>query len=252
MEDKNERGKGVKTFLGKIVKELFPEDYTCDICGAETFGDNLCADCLEKVTFNNKNTCPVCGRKTSRPEICMECKSKPPLYKKAVSPFVYENGVTVLVYKFKNGKPYLKNFFADKIAETLVGFPKIDCMVYVPLARLSAIKRGYNQSKLLATCLSKRILTPVIKNAIVRVKSAHAQKRLSVKQRKDNVKGAFKVNKREEIKGKSVLIVDDVMTTGSTVDELSRILIAAGAKKVYVATVASVEYLPPDKQKNKE
>ena len=241
-----------KTFLNKIFKELFPENYTCDICGAEIYDGNFCPACLEKLTFNDKHCCPLCGRKTFRDEICMECKSKPPLFKKAVSAFVYENGATVLVFKFKNGKPYLKKLFADKIAEKLVGFPEIDCIVYVPLAKLSAIKRGYNQSRLLATALSSRILTPVVYGAIRRVKRGRVQKGLTREERAENVKGAFKVVKREEIKGKSVLLVDDVMTTGSTVNEVSRLLLSAGAKEVFVATVASVEYLTAEKQAEKE
>ena len=181
----------------------------------------------------------------------MECKSKPPLFKKAVSVFVYENGATVLISKFKNGKPYLKELFADKIAEKLVGFPEIDCIVYVPLTTLSLIKRGYNQSRLLATSLSKRVQTPVVYGALKRVKQARAQKGLTREQRTENVKGVFKIQKRKEIKDKSVLLVDDVMTTGSTVNEISRLLLSAGAKEVYVATVASVEYLSAEKKREK-
>ena len=245
------RKKHGKLVLNKFFKELFPENYTCDICGAETFRGNFCADCLPKVTYNNKHTCPVCGRKTSRDEICMECKSKPPLFKKAVSAFVYENGVTILISKFKNGNPYLKEFFADKLAERLIGFSQIDCIVYVPLTRLSAVKRGYNQSRLLASSLSGRVQTPVLHGAIKRVKRGRVQKGLTQKERVENVKGAFKIAKRKEIKGKSVLLVDDVMTTGSTVNEVSRILLSAGAKEVFVATVASVEYLTPEKRLEK-
>lgn len=200
--------------------------------------------------LNDKNTCPVCGRKTFRPEICMECKSKPPLFKKAVSAFVYEKGVTVLISKFKKDKPYLKNYFAEKLAECLVGFPEIDCIVYVPVTPLSAIKRGYNQSRLLAAALSKRIQTPVIYGAIKIVKKTRVQKGLTGKKRIENVKGAFKIKKRKEINGKSVLLVDDVMTTGATVNEISRVLLKAGAAKVYVATVASVEYQNTVKKKN--
>ena len=238
-----------KSFFGKIFKELFPKNYTCDICGRETFEGNFCSSCLPTVKYNDGDVCPVCGRKTFRPEICMECKSKPPLFKKAVSAFLYENGVTVLISKFKNGKPYLKKFFADKIAQKLVTLPEIDCIVYIPLTRLSFVKRGYNQGRLLASALSKRIQKPVIYGAIKRVKQSRMQKGLTGKQRIENVKGAFKVVKKDRIKGKRVLIVDDVMTTGATVGEITRILLRAKAKEVFVATVASVEYLAPEKRR---
>lgn len=250
MKNKNrhDRQKRGNLFFNRIFKELFPENHTCDICGAETFGCNLCEDCLKKVTPNDKHVCPVCGRKTFRPEICMECKSKPPFFRKAVSAFLYEDGTTVLISKFKNGRAYLKKFFADKIAERLVGFPEIDCIVYVPLTRLSALKRGYNQSRLLAAELSKRVHTHVVYGAIKRVKRGKMQKGLTRQERTENVKGAFKIKKRREIKGKSVLLVDDVMTTGSTANEISRRLLLAGAANVYVATVASVEYKTPEKR----
>ena len=208
---------------------------------------NLCPNCVPKVKLNDKNICPVCGRKTFRPEICMQCKSKPPLFKKAVSAFLYEDGVTVLISKFKNGRPYLKELFADKIAERLIGFPEIDCIAYVPSTKKSVYKRGYNQSRLLAKALSKRILTPVVYGGIKRVKGGKAQKGLARKERIANVNGAFKVVKRNEFKGKKVLVVDDVLTTGSTVDEICRILLKAGATATYVATVASVENKPPEK-----
>lgn len=176
----------------------------------------------------------------------MQCKSKPPLFKKAVSAYLYEDGVIILISKFKNGKPYLKELFSDKIAERLIGFPEIDCLTYVPLTKKSAYKRGYNQSKLLAKSLSKRVQTPVVCGAIKRIKSGKAQKGLTQEQRVENVKGAFKVVKRDKFKGKNVLLVDDILTTGSTVNEICRILLKAGAKAVYVATVASVEYKPPE------
>lgn len=248
----NDRQRRVRLFFNKILKKLFPEDNTCDICGMETFGFNLCPDCAGKVKLNDKNICPVCGRKTFRPEICMECKNKPPLFKKAVSAFLYEDGVTVLVSKFKNGRPYLKEFFADKIAERMTCFPKTDCITYVPLAKKSLYRRGYNQGRLLAKALSKRINIPVVYGAINREKERHAQKGLARKQRIENVKGAFKVIKRDKIKGKNVLLVDDILTTGSTVNEISRILLKAGAKNVYVATVASVEYKHPENSKKED
>lgn len=247
-EDRNNRKAHGGLFLNKILSELFPKDYTCDICGAESFGYNLCKDCADTLKLNDKHSCPVCGRKTFRPEICMQCKSKPPLFKKAVSAFLYEGGAVVLISKFKNGKPHLKEFFADKLAERLTDLPAFDCITYVPLTKKSLYVRGYNQSRILASALSERVGKPVIYGAIKRVKSGRAQKGLTGKQRIENVKGAFKAVKRESFKGKTVLLVDDILTTGSTANEISRILLKAGAKAVYVATVASVEYKSPEKR----
>lgn len=229
-------------FFNLLKENLFPDNYTCDICGVETFGTNLCADCLKKTPFNNLATCPVCGRRTVRPEICLECKEESPPFKKGVSALVYEDNACVLISKFKNGKGYLKEYFADLLFEKVAYLSRFDCIVYVPMLKKAERLRGYNQSKLLALALSERVNVPVIKDALVKVKETGEQKSLSKKERKENIAGCFKVAKKEEIKGKSILLVDDVLTTGATAFEITKILLKAGARTVYFATVASVEY----------
>lgn len=231
-----------KKMLKFIKENIFPDAITCDLCGAETFEGNLCGSCLKTVTFNNGTKCPVCGRKTVRNEICLECKQHLPVFTKALSPIVYDGGGRKLALKFKNGNGYLKEYFADLIADGLRLFPVADCIVYVPMTKASERKRGYNQSKILAEAISKRAQTPVIKNAVVKTKRTTGQKELGRKDREKNLAGSFKVEKRNEIKGKTVLLVDDILTTGATADEVSGCLLKAGAEKVYLATIASVEY----------
>lgn len=229
--------------ITKVVSEaLFPKSFTCDICGIETFDKNICPNCLKTVTFNDGVTCPVCGRKTSRPEICLECKADTPRFKKAASPLVYEGGAVVLVSKFKNGCGYLKEYFADLIAAKLESFPKADCIVYVPMTKKAENKRGYNQAGLLAKSISERVQIPVLKDGLLKTKETAAQKSLSKKERATNLAECFKVENRAEIKGKSVLLVDDVLTTGATADAACKKLLDAGAKCVYFVSAASVEY----------
>lgn len=225
---------------------MFPNNFTCDICGGETFGNNICEDCLKTITFNNKNTCPVCGRKTERDEICLECKASAPRFKKAVSPLVYDGGTVKLIVKFKNGNGYLKEYFAGLIEEKVEDLPVCDYIIYVPMTKKSMRKRGYNQSELLAKSISKRLKTPVLKDAVVKVKETSEQKSLSHRERVKNLAGCFKVEKRTEIKGKNILLIDDVMTTGATADEICKRLLNAGAKQIFLATAASVQY----RQKN--
>lgn len=227
----------------KVLKEtFFPLDYTCDICGIETFKTNLCPDCLKTVAFNNLKCCPVCGRKTAANEVCPECKAKLPEFKKAVSPLVYEGGSIVLLGKFKNGGAYLKEYFAGLLAEKLSSFPEADCIVCVPATKKSIKRRGYDQVKLLAKSLSKRTDIPVISDALQKVKETPVQKGLTRDERAKNVLGSFKAIKRKELKGKKVLVLDDVLTTGATADEVCKIVKSCGATEVYLATVASVEY----------
>ena len=221
---------------------LFPLGFTCDICGRETFGTNICNACSKTLVYNDKAVCPVCGRRTVRYELCVECKEKPPLFKRAVSFFVYEGGGAYLIKKFKNGEGYLKEYFADKICKSLERFPDCDCIVCVPMTRRAQRKRGFNQSELLAKAVSERAGKPFIKGALVKRKDTGEQKDLSRKERSKNLAGCFKVVKGEEVKGKRVLVVDDILTTGATADEMAKALLKAGAGEVYLATVASVEY----------
>lgn len=230
---------------------FFPKAFTCDICGTETFGDNICPACLKTVTFNDGATCPVCGRKTVRPEICLECKAEAPRFKKAASPLVYDGGAVALISKFKNGNGYLKEYFADLICKQAESFPSgIDCMVYIPMTKKAKLKRGYNQAELLAKSISKRLQIPVLKDGLVKAKETAAQKTLTKKERATNLAECFKVENRADIKGKTVLLIDDVLTTGATADAACKKLLDAGAKHIYFATAASVEY-KPFKNKNK-
>lgn len=229
-------------FLKTVRDALFPSDLTCDICGRETFGTNICKDCAKTLTFNDKEICPVCGRRTVRSQFCFECKDKPPLFEMAVSAFVYEGGAVQLIKKFKQGDSYLNEYLADAIYKSLKDFPEFDCIVCVPMTRRSELKRGFNQSALLAKALSERVVKPYIKGAVEKRKETGEQKALSRKERSKNLAGCFRTAKREEIKGKRVLVVDDILTTGATANEMAHTLLKAGAKEVYLATVASVEY----------
>ncbi len=234
-------------FIKSVKDALFPTNYTCDVCGRETFGTNICPDCIKQLHFNNGNTCPVCGRMTILPEICSECKNKLPAFKKAVSSLVYEGAAVALIAKYKNGYGYLKEYFADLLSEKISGLPRPDLIVYVPMTKKAQRKRGYNQVKLLADALSIRTGIPVVKNAVIKVKETAGQKGLSQKERESNLKGCFKVTDKNSVNGKTVLCLDDVLTTGATAEEMCKTLLKAGAKEVCFASVASVE----DKQQKK-
>ena len=114
---------------------------------------------------------------------------------------------------------------------------KIDLICYVPLYLKRERMRGYNQSQELAKYLSKFTSIPIFDD-IVRLRDTPTQTQLSRRQRKENVKDCFKVNNRKNVKGLNILLIDDVYTTGSTSNEISKELKKAGVNKVYVLTVA--------------
>lgn len=229
-------------FFDKILDIFFPSNFTCDICGVEIFnGDNLCEKCRATVTVNNGLTCPVCGRRTQSKGLCLECKASPPQFYRAVSPFVYSGGIRALILKFKGGQGYLKDYFARAMYAKCGDFKDADGICYVPMTRAAERNRGFNQSQLLAAELSKLLAIPVLKNAIEKVKNTSLQKSLTKKEREENLKGCFKAD-REEVGGKTLILVDDVLTTGATAETVCVELKKRGAKKIYLVTAASVEY----------
>ena len=111
-------------------------------------------------------------------------------------------------------------------------------IVTVPPDKIRYRKRGFDHAGLLGKAAAENLGIPLCENAAVKIKKNRPQHTLSAKQRAANVRGAYKVIKADEIKGKNILLIDDVFTTGSTANEMSRMLKKAGAKYILVATVA--------------
>ena len=120
--------------------------------------------------------------------------------------------------------------------------PIADCVVCVPSSAERMKLRGYNQSFLLAKEFAKLVDLPFYDDVIQKAVDTISQVGLSRKERKENLKGSFKITQKDKIKGKKVLIIDDVMTTGTTVDVLAERLKNAGAMEVYALTVASITF----------
>ncbi len=228
-----------------IAEALFPESYTCLICGRELFnGEDFCPDCEKRITRNDGATCPVCGRRTKTNQICLECKEQAPLFDKAVSALVYENGVQTLILGYKKKSAYLRTYFARQLYKKCVNFTDVDGLCFVPMTEKAFRNRGYNQAELLAFDLSQLLSLPLLKKAIEKVKESSPQKSLTRAERANNLKGCFRADRRV-VQGKTLIVVDDVLTTGATAEAICRELKRKGAKKIYYATAASVEYKEP-------
>lgn len=236
----------------KILRALDRYDeahnYTCDVCGGEVFGgERVCKRCLDALPWNNKLICPYCGRKVLEAGACIECKAKPLSVSAARSVFTYEGEAARLVLRMKRGERYLCATLVDFLLPFAELFVDVDAITYVPMTPRSERKRGYNQSFLLAQGLSDKTGLPLLACA-EKVRETKAQKTLSRRAREENLKGCFKITDRSAVKDKSVLIVDDTMTTGSTASELAERLKSAGAQYVYLLTVTSVQ-LKENRQK---
>jgi ComF family protein len=200
---------------------------------------NLLVERLKDVFW--PRTCAVrgCGRPSDRPGsyICSRCHAELPWHDDfPKSAFAYLEPVVQLVNDFKfSGAEYLTGDFAEALE---IAFRKkhdasaADLVVPVPLHPRRLSRRGYNQSGLLAAAFAERIGRFCDGTSLVRVRDTAHQSRLTGEERLKNLKGAFKVVDPSRIRGRTVVLVDDVMTTGATVGECSAALYAAGAHKV--------------------
>ncbi len=231
----------LRNFLSGIKNYRKFHNYTCDFCGREVFcGERMCSVCARTLPFQRGAICPFCGRKVGEAGACLECKEKPLKTQKARSVFVHEGEAVRFVLRFKRGEKYLAYTGASLMLPLArEEFAHADLLAFVPMTKKAEKRRGYNQSRLLAEELSELLQTPVC-YAAEKVKNTAAQKTLGRREREENLKGSFRITNGENVKGKSVLIVDDTMTTGSTSSELAAVFLKAGAKRADLLTLTSV------------
>lgn len=235
---------------------LFP--VSCLSCGAPDVW--LCPDCFQKIGIQYSQVCPYCEKiETPAGRACPKCKelqlrknSLLPLDNLIVGASYQQENIARLVHTFKyNFVPDLGYPLAGIIAKAVFEnqLPLPDLIVPVPLHPRRLRWRGFNQAQVLAQNLKDRLspgLTiPVLDDAIRRKRFTPPQMKIqNYATRQENLKGAFVLNwekTRISIKGKSILLIDDVATTGSTLFECAKVLKAAGAKKVYAAVIARQE-----------
>lgn len=245
-----------------VLKDLsdlfFDETLTCSFCRREIHsGSYYCEECLEKLPYNNGYKCAVCGRRTPDGSMrCEHCAGENPHFDRAFSVFDYERPISGAILRLKYSN---KRFIARELGETFLTFAyrksgiTADVIVYAPMFERDEKKRGFNQSRLLAEALGETIGVKTDGNVIFKTKHTDRQATLDRKTRAENLKNCFALNGKADLSGKTVLIVDDVMTTGATLNEMAKTLRKAGPKAIYCLTVASVpdrEFLPAKKKKN--
>ena len=238
----------IDNFLDKFREKAMENSHLCDACGAELFSyphPRLCNACLSDLAFNDGFTCESCGRAVRGEGVCASCKSVVPAFEKGVSPLAYFNRSALIINAFKGGRRYLAYYLAEEMCKAIERLPKREyVLTCVPITKAKRRARGYNQAEELIKRISALTGYPM-HACLLEQRSERAQKRLTVQERRKNVVGAFKVIDRKFCKGKHFLLVDDVMTTGATLSEISSLLLRAGASSVCVATAASVPDFDP-------
>ena len=236
----------LSAFLKKTVAAfdgaLYPLDCTCDVCGEELVANTryrLCSDCMEKLPFAKGHRCLCCGVPLAdESDYCNRCQYERGAFVKNRSPLVYEGETKRMIYSLKFGKKkYLAQTLGALMADEFLDCDmKADIIVFVPMTENEQKKRGFNQSELLANEVGNRLNIPVLP-ALVKIKDTKAQKELSGKDRAQNLEGAFACV-FEQVKNRTVLLVDDIFTTGATANECAKILLKAKAREVNVLTAA--------------
>ena len=201
----------------------------------------VCAACLEKIKFVREPACMKCGKPLEEEtEYCFDCARKKHFYIKGAAVFEYAS-MASCIYRFKYGgrqeyAGFLGRCMAKRLKKELEDW-KPEALIPVPVHTSRRRKRGYNQSELLAEALSRQTGIPVRKDIVKRVKKTVPQKELDIRQRQNNLKKAFKIIEND-VKLNTIVIIDDIYTTGSTVDAMAAVLQEAGIKNIYYAALA--------------
>lgn len=234
----------IKKYIKKVLDVFFfNKKWRCNVCGKEIFdGDYFCEKCKNELPYNDGVICQHCGRKVESPtDYCLTCKGVLTNVDKSRSAFVYKKPINQMIAKAKYfGRKYYLDIFAEYLANVYFkNYFNADIIAFVPMTQNARKKRGYNQAQILAERVSEIINLPVL-YGVSKKKETERQVTLNKAQRLKNLTEAYKITDKKSIKDKSVLIVDDVTTTGATAEALAGKLKKAGAKEVFLLTVASV------------
>lgn len=228
---------------GALLDLLYPR--RCPLCDTVLEFDEMkvCEPCMKKQVRIRPPYCMKCGKtiEDGTEEYCGDCSAIPKSFDRGFPVFAYTGAIKDALYafKYKNQRDY-GDFFADCIdrqyGEELRNL-QLDGLVPVPLHRNKRKKRGYNQAEVLANFLAKRLELPVYPAYILRIINTNPQKELNDKIRMKNLNNAFKIGENT-IKLKKVLLVDDIYTSGATMEACTKVLLDAGVEKVYCTSVA--------------
>jgi ComF family protein len=236
----------VVAVFSRVFRPLldFPLPPRCGGCGTVVDDvDSFCADCWKEIEWLGTGGCSICGLplQATDADTCGACLARPPRLGRMRSAVTYGEISRSIAIRLKHGRKValartMARYMAPLVAET--GGDRL--LVPVPLHRRRLWSRGFNQSAIVARELSRRLRVPFAVDALKRVKPTPPLKGLNMRQRRRTVSGAFRANPRAQLAGRTIILVDDVLTTGSTADACARALKRAGAARVELVTWARV------------
>lgn len=233
----------------KLCQLIYPKGIYCVLCGSvidRTRKYELCDNCIEKFLWITNNNCQKCGKILVQDYIgdfCPDCLEREHYFDRGftcATYSLYERNL-ILEYK-KRDKSYIGRILGEILYDRIViENLSVDVIIEVPIHFKKLKSRGYNQAEIMTRDLAQRLGLPYKPRVIKRKRETVSMKKLGVWERIANMTDAFEVEMRNVnwVKGKNVLLVDDIYTTGATVDMCSKALKDAGAETVYVLTFAS-------------
>lgn len=224
--------------LQKFIGLLFPR--RCPLCGDIVIprGEAVCPECRLAAPYVTEPRCAKCGKplRYQEDEYCNDCHTRKHDYDKGLALFAYDDMVrqSIYRYKYENKREYA-DFYAAEICLRLGSEAKswkADAIIPIPLHKSRLKQRGYNQSQLIAERVGATLDIPVLSDYVIRKKKTIAQKQLNPVERQNNLKRAFKIS-RNDVKLDTVILLDDIYTTGSTIDAVAALLKNTGTGKVF-------------------
>lgn len=219
-----------------ILDFIFPPK--CPFCRSIlTKKAPVCPSCMTTIAFIDENACTVCSRPMEEysHSICSDCRGKRVYFNHSFVPLIYKDTVRDAAIALKSGHPYFAKGFAYLLADKILTSPhytKFSTITFVPQNPRSLRRRGYNQAELIAKELSRLLNIPCI-STLIRTDDGEQQHTLNAAQRRENVKKCYF---KKNITGSgTVLLVDDIYTTGATANYCSKLLLQMGYEKVYCA-----------------
>lgn len=218
------------SWVDQCLALLAPE--RCAFCGAREATDDACAACRAELPWNERS-CPTCAQPLSAVAVCAKCLKRAPSFDAAWTAFVHLDPVRRGIHHFKFAAAFdqgrrLGRLMAQRLAQR--GTPLPDLVIPVPLPRMKLLKRGFNQTHELARALESVLKLDVDPEAARFVRTPQEQIGQTAAQRRRNLRGAFRIER--DLRGLHVALLDDVMTTGATLDALARAARKAGAKRI--------------------
>ncbi len=224
--------------IDRIIGILFPR--RCPVCGEIVMpkGNMICPTCKKKVKLVKEPRCKKCGKSlvNKETEYCYDCSKKNHSYKTGISLFEYDEIMKDSVYRFKykNKREYADYYieeFMKRYKKQILNW-EAEVLIPVPLHKSRYLFRGYNQAEVLAKKIGEELDLPMDKNLLIRQKKTVAQKGLNHKERAKNLQDAFHIDEKV-VQYKKVILIDDIYTTGSTIEACTKVLNKKGVEDVY-------------------